>query len=84
MKNLIKKFKGKVGQMCYQSSSRVSGFYTKLYTKSAVSESSVALRRLNLTFYRLDYLYETWYTCSSCSWLQNVASDLLIFFCPGT
>ena len=25
-------------------------FYTKLYTKSAVSESSIALARLNLTF----------------------------------
>ena len=30
-------------------------------------------------FYRLDYLYETWHTCSSYSWLQNVASDFLIF-----
>ena len=28
-------------------------------------------------FNRLDYLYETWHTCSSCSWLQNVASDFL-------
>ena len=26
-------------------------------------------------FYRIDYLYETWHTCSSCSWLQKVASD---------
>ena len=30
-------------------------------------------------FYRSDYLYETWHTCSSCSWLQNAASDFLIF-----
>ena len=30
-------------------------------------------------FYRLDYLYETWHTCLSCSWLQNSASNLLIF-----
>ena len=30
-------------------------------------------------FYRLDYLYEIWHTCSSCSWLQKIASDFLIF-----
>ena len=28
---------------------------------------------------RLDYLHEIWHTCSACSWLQNVASDFLIF-----
>ena len=38
------------------------------------------LSRLNLAFDRLDNLYETWYTCSSCSWLQNIAWDFLIFF----
>ena len=46
-----KKFKGKVGQMCHQSCSLALGFYTKLCTKSAVSESSIALGRLNLTFF---------------------------------
>ena len=30
-------------------------------------------------FYLLDYLYETWHTCLSCSWRQNFASDFLIF-----
>ena len=30
-------------------------------------------------FYRLDYLYETWHTCSSRSWLQKIASDFIIF-----
>ena len=50
VKMFIKKFKGNVGQMCYRSCSLALGFYTKLYTKSAVSESSIALRRLNLTF----------------------------------
>ena len=30
-------------------------------------------------FYRLNYLYETGHTCSSCLWLQNAASDFLIF-----
>ena len=45
-----KKFEGKVGQMCHQSWSLALGFYAKLYTKSAVSESSIALARLNLTF----------------------------------
>ena len=48
-----KKFKGKVGQMCHQSCSLALGFYTKLFTKSAVSESSIALGRLNLTFLSL-------------------------------
>ena len=23
----------------------------------------------------MDYLYETWHTCSSCPWLQNFASE---------
>ena len=27
----------------------------------------------------LDYLYETWHTCLSCSWLQNPVSDFLNF-----
>ena len=48
--NFIKKFERKVGQMCHRSCSLALGFYTKLYTKSAVSESSIALARLNLTF----------------------------------
>ena len=30
-------------------------------------------------FNRLDYLHEIWHTCSACSWLQNFASDFLIF-----
>ena len=30
-------------------------------------------------FHRLDYLYETWHTCLSCSWLQKFASDFSIF-----
>ena len=45
-----KKFEGKIGQMCHWSRSLAYGFYTKLYTKSAVSESSIALARLNLIF----------------------------------
>ena len=72
--NFIKKFKGKVCQICHRSCSLALCFFTKLHTKSAVSESSIALGRLNLTFLSLDYLYETWHTCSSCSFLQNVAS----------
>ena len=36
--------------MCHRSCSLTQGFYTKLYTKTAVSESSIALARLNLTF----------------------------------
>ena len=32
-----------------------------------------------LHFYRLDYLYQTWHTCSPCLWLQKSASDFLIF-----
>ena len=41
----------------------------------------MALVRFNFNnfFYRLDYLYETWHTCSSCLWLQKDASDFLIF-----
>ena len=34
-------------------------------------------------FYRLDYLYETWHPCSSCSWLQPFAS-YFFNFCLGT
>ena len=51
-----KKFKGRVGQMCHRCCSLAQGFYTKLYTKSAVSKSSIALARLSLTFNQLDYL----------------------------
>ena len=29
--------------------------------------------------YRLDYLHETWHTCSPCLWLQNGASNFIIF-----
>ena len=53
VKIFIKKFKGKVGQMCHRSWSLAWGFYTKLYTKTAVSESSMALGRFNLTFLSL-------------------------------
>ena len=58
--------------------------YTKLYTKTAVSESIKFNRAREIEFnffYRLDYLYETWTTYSSCLWLQNLASDFL--FLPG-
>ena len=50
--NFIKKFKGKVAQMCHRSCSLAQGFYTKLYTKTAVSKSSIALGlgTLKLTF----------------------------------
>ena len=65
--------------MRHRSCSLVYGFYTKSYTKSAVSKSSIALGRLNFTFYRLDYLHETSHTCSSCSWLPKYAADFLIF-----
>ena len=37
--------------MHHRSCSLAFGFYTKLYTKSAVSESSITLGRLNLTFF---------------------------------
>ena len=65
--------------MCHRSCSLAEGFYTKLYTKSAVSESSIALARLNLTFQRLGLFHDIWHTCSTCSWLQNDASDFLMF-----
>ena len=58
-------------------------FLHKVVHKTFVSENSIAPRRLNLIFYRLDYLYETWHTCSSCSWLQNNASNYFNF-CLGT
>ena len=51
---------------------RLHKVFMQVVHKSALSESSIALGRLNLTFYRLDYLYESWHTCSSCSWLQNL------------
>ena len=40
-----------------------------------------ARERVNF-FYRLDYLYETWHTCSACSWLQNLPQ--IFNFCPDT
>ena len=55
--------------------------YTKLCTKLAVSESSIALGRLNLAFYfyLLDYLHEIWDTYSSWLWLQLTDWDFSIF-----
>ena len=50
MKILSKNSKEKGGQMCHRSCSLAYGFCTKLYTKAAVSESSIVLARLNLTF----------------------------------
>ena len=50
LRKVKKQFEGKVGQMCHRSCSLAWGFYTKLYTKSAVSESSIALGRLKLLF----------------------------------
>ena len=38
---------------CQMACSLVLGFYTKSYTKWALSESSIVLARLNLTFYLL-------------------------------
>ena len=45
-----KKLGRKSWSMCHRSCSLALGFYTKLYTKSAVSESSITLGRWNLTF----------------------------------
>ena len=33
---------------------------------------SFMVRTSPLTFHRLDYLYETWHTCSRCIWLQKM------------
>ena len=30
-------------------------------------------REIELNFLTADYLYETWHTCSSCSWLQKLS-----------
>ena len=77
---LHKKFKGKLGQMYHRSCSLVWGFYTNLYTKLAVSENSIALARLNLTFYRLEYLHETWHPSLFIMLMAtNRASNFLIF-----
>ena len=76
--NFIKKFERKVGQMCHRSCLLTRSFYTKLYTKSAVSESSIALGRLNLTFFTAwTNFMKLGKTCSSCSissWLSELFS----------
>ena len=57
--HLLGKFHKKILVKCATEVAHLQGFYTKLYTKTAVSESSMALGRFNLTFLPLDYLYET-------------------------
>ena len=75
----FKEFKGKVGQMCHLSCLLAWGFYTELYTKSAVSESSIALGRLNLTFLPLGLSPLNLAHLFSMLLATKFASDFLIF-----
>ena len=74
-----KKFKGKIGQMCHRSCSLAYGFYTKLCTKMAVSKSSIALARLNLTFLPLALSLWNLAHLFIMFMATNLASDFLIF-----
>ena len=79
--NFIKKFKGKIGQMRNRSCSlALISFLYKVEHKIGRLRKFNHAREIKFNFFhRLDYLYETWHTCLSCSWLENVASDVLIF-----
>ena len=58
--------------------------FCRTWTKRYLITSQTRVKRVrqihNRTIlYRLDYLYKTWHTCWSCSWLLKNASDFSIF-----
>ena len=81
MKHFIKKIRRKSWSNVPPKLVACIGFSIQSCTQNRPSPKFQSLSRdLILTFLnRLDYLHEIWHTCSACSWLQNVASDFLIF-----
>ena len=91
----MKKFEGKVRQMCHSRCSLVQGFYTKLYRKSVVPESSIALTSISMKLGTLvhdahGYNHNertTWFllhcTCVSQPGRSIVRENTCVFSLPG-